>query len=499
MAEVADPERNSFHAEKSDSDGVREKETQERPLKLDANGLPLVPQPSDRTDDPLNWPRWYKYYVLTVLCLLGFIVQFGAGFVPAAFGPISVSLHVTKQKASYLTTSYTLLGGLTPLLITPFSNVYGRKPMYIIFTIIAVAANIGSGYAKTYGGVITSRVFVGVGASAALAISAATICDMFFQGERGKFMGFYALAITNGPHFGPIAGGFVALNIGWRWIFFINAIMLGSITLLLIFTFPETLFSREDYSKEEGLSYWQRLTFHGKVLDRPLKLADWGNNFKMMKYWAVIIPCVYYATTNTYGSIVFVLTASSITEDLYKFNTAQNGVLLGVPLTLGCLIGEACTGWISDLLVNRYAKRHDGYRKPEVRLYLAFIALLVPVGLIIHGVCVKERTHWIGLAIGLTVTSIGVQAGTTLTYAYCTDCYKPQAAEISTLINLARQIFAFTIGFYALPFGQSTSFAASEGTFAAINFLTWCPLMLLIWKGDKIRASQGEPDLHKDL
>lgn len=53
MAEVADPERNSFHAEKSDSDGVREKETQERPLKLDANGLPLMPQPSDRTDDPL--------------------------------------------------------------------------------------------------------------------------------------------------------------------------------------------------------------------------------------------------------------------------------------------------------------------------------------------------------------------------------------------------------------------------------------------------------------
>jgi hypothetical protein len=61
---------------------------------------------------------------------------------------------------------------------------------------------------------------VGVGASVALAIGAATvsflfftlcisklsitltkkfqICDMFFQAERGRFMGFYALAITNG-------------------------------------------------------------------------------------------------------------------------------------------------------------------------------------------------------------------------------------------------------------------------------------------------------------
>lgn len=203
--------------------------------------------------------------------------------------------------------------------------------------------------------------------------------------------------------------------------------------------------------------------------------------------------------TNTYGSLVFVLTASSITAELYDFNTAQTGLLLGVPLTIGCIIGECFTGWVSDVLVNRYARRHDGYRKPEARLHLAYIALLAPVGLIIHGVCVKERTHWIGLAVGEAVASIGVQAGTTLTYAYCTDCYKPQAAEVSTIINLTRQIFAFTIGFYALPFGMGTSFAASQGTYAAINFLTWCPLMLLLWKGEQIRASQGEPDLHQDL
>lgn len=76
----------------------------------------------------------------------------------------------------------------------------------------------------------------------------------------------------------------------------INAIMLGCITLLLIFTFPETLFSREVYSAEEGLSYWKKLTFTGKIIDRPLRLSDFGNNFKMMKYWAVIIPCIYYAT-----------------------------------------------------------------------------------------------------------------------------------------------------------------------------------------------------------
>ncbi|KAL9114591.1 MAG: hypothetical protein Q9227_001269 [Pyrenula ochraceoflavens] len=423
----------------------------------------------------------------------------GAGMLPAAFSAVAKSLHVTKEQASYLTTTYTLLCGLTPLLVTPYVNLYGRRPAYIIFTLITLVSNIGSAYAATYAGLIASRVFVGLGSSVALAIGGATICDMFFQGQRGTMVGFYALALTNGPHFGPIAGGYVALNMGWRWIFKFNAIFQGCILVLILFSLPETLYSREDFSNLEQRGYWARISFRGKVLDRRLTWDSFASNFRMLRYWAVLLPCVYYMTSNTYGSILFVLTSSSITEDLYNFNTGQNGLLLGVPLTLGCLLGEACTGWISDSLINRYAKRHGGYRKPEVRLHLAFLGLLVPVGLVIHGVCVQTRQPWIALAVGITVTSIGNQAATTLTYAYCTDCYKPQAAEISTLINMFRNVFAFTVGFYLLDFGQGSGFGVAWGTFAAINFVSWLPLLVLIRRGETIRKGQGVPNLHQDL
>lgn len=39
----------------------------EKPLKLDSNGIPLDPQPSDSPDDPLNWPYWGKVYVSSLL------------------------------------------------------------------------------------------------------------------------------------------------------------------------------------------------------------------------------------------------------------------------------------------------------------------------------------------------------------------------------------------------------------------------------------------------
>lgn len=274
---------------------------------------------------------------------------------------------------------------------------------------------------------------------------------------------------------------------------------MSALLVVFILTFPETLFSRTEFSTLEGRSYWRKMSFQGKVVNHPLRFSNFFHNFRMLKYCSIVVPCIYYMMTNTYGSLLFTLTMTSIAKELYKFDTAQTGLLIGIPQTVGCVIGESCTGWISDWLINRYASRHDGYRKPEVRLYLAPLCLFLPVGLIIHGVCVDNKTPWIALAIAMVVTSFGVQAGTTLTYSYCSDCYKPQAAEVSTIINLFRFVYAFTLGFYALPFGETAGFGPAWGTFAAINFVTWLMLLFLIWKGEKIRLAQGTPNLHEDL
>jgi hypothetical protein len=44
--------------------------------------------------------------------------------------------------------------------------------------------------------------------------------------------------------------------------------------------------------------------------------------------------------------------------------------------------------------------------------------------------------------------AFGLQIISTNIFAYCTDCYKPQTAQIMTLLNFGRQTFSFTLGFY---------------------------------------------------
>ena len=158
----------------------------------------------------------------------------------------------------------------------------------------------------------------------------------------------------------------------------------------------------------------------------------------MMKYMAVLLPSLYYMTANTYGSLLFALSGANVAAKYYNFDPGQTGLLMGVPLTIGCMIGEASAGWVSDRIINAYATRHGGYRKPEVRLYLLPLTLLMNAGIISFGVCVQNKAPWIGLAISMAVAGVGLQVATTTIYTYTTDAYKPQAGEVSAVLNFSR-------------------------------------------------------------
>lgn len=61
------------------------------------------------------------------------------------------------------------------------------------------------------------------------------------------------------------------------------------------------------------------------------------------------------------------------------------------------------------------------------------------------------------------------------------------------------QVFAFTIGFYALDFAESSGYDVSFGILAMVNALTVLPLVFLVFHGLGIRKRQGTPHIHQDL
>nr|KAK5448869.1 hypothetical protein LTR18_001957 [Exophiala xenobiotica] len=432
-----------------------EQPEKEAPVYRDSNGFALVPQPTRFRDDPLNWPAWLKWLVLLQTSFLAFLGPFNSAVVNPALVPLAKLYHIPVAHAPYQTTTVIIVVGVAPLLWTPLANIYGRRPVYLLSTLIGIVATVGSGVSKSWATLIVGRVFSGVGVGAAMALGAASVNDMFFLHERGTKMGIYTVFLTNGAHVAPVIGGYLAQAASVRWCYFLPAIVNATIFVFMIFALPETLFSRAEkhLAQHQERTYSQMLFSlrRNALLDRRFRLRDMARPFEMLQYPSVTLTFICYTVTFAWASILPAVTVAILFTKTYHFKSGAIGLMLGLPLLIGSALGEFLSGPLSDWFMYRYAKRHDGERKPEARLPAALGSILLcPAGIIIYGVCLQHKTHWIGPVMGMAISSFGLQLVTTVSYAYCSDCYKPQSGEISSLYNFGRQIFAFPLGFYAL-------------------------------------------------
>ncbi|KAM0253121.1 hypothetical protein ACHAQJ_007397 [Trichoderma viride] len=503
MAMPMDKAEASAGEDRSQNSGmVKHEEEAPGPLKMDPRGLPLSPQPTSDPKDPLNWNRWLKLMVLTEVSIFSFLALFSASLITPAFVPLSLFLHKDLVTTAYVTSTFILLAGISTIVWNPIANVYGRRPVYIFTVAIAAAMCGASGTAKNYGTLIALRCLNGFFGGVPLGLGSATVCDMYFAHERGLYMGIYTISFLTGGHIAPLIGGYVEKNLSWHWCFYVPSIITGGILIIFIFTVPETLYSRTPAAVARPSQSWMSnmLMKRRAHPTRQVRLIDFVRPFQMMIYPSVLLPTWCYALCFAYGSILFIITSANLFGKIYHFQPQQTGLLLGIPITVGSLIGELFAGGISDWISEKRAIRRGGERSPEDRLLgIAPSVLLTPLGIIIEGVCLQNKTHWIGVAMGIAIASAGLQVATTGVYTYTAECYKPQSPELGSLINFARQVYSFTIGFYAIPFANMIGIQDAWITLAMITFAFFLPLIPLYFKGAGWRKRLGNPNFHQDL
>ena len=258
-----------------------------------------------------------------------------------------------------------------------------------------------------------------------------------------------AISVTNGAHVASFVGGFTATYVGWRWCYWIPTIALGATWLMNLGLLPETLYCRDSATGRSVEANSSRLALWKTGRNRRLGAADFLHCFQMLKYPSVAFVGTYYSYAFGIGTVLFAVTGAAAFGSVYEFNSAQVGMAIGFPTLVGSVIGEFASGPVSDMLVLAYRKRHEGVWCPEIRLHAMWPGFFIlPAGVIIEGVCLQYKTHWMGPVVGIGIGAFGLQVVSTNSFAYLADCYRPQAAEISTLLNFGRLTFSFTLGFY---------------------------------------------------
>src|SRR6187401_3801945 len=126
---------------------------------------------------------------------------------------------------------------LTSTISVPFwgklSDIYGRKPIFMIGIVIFLVGSALSGLSQNMAMLILFRGIQGIGAGSLFPVALAVIGDLFSPQERGKYQGLFGAVFGIAFIVGPLIGGWLTENLSWHWIFYVN-IPIGIVALIVI-------------------------------------------------------------------------------------------------------------------------------------------------------------------------------------------------------------------------------------------------------------------------
>lgn len=126
------------------------------------------------------------------------------------------------------------------LSFVPFALRFGRRPIYILTSLLMFITGIWSAKMQTIGDLMGTNAVMGLAGSVNEALFQMTVSDLFFVHQRGTLNGILLIMVTIGNYFAPVAAGYVGVSENWRWVFWYIAIFQGVVTILFIFFLEET-------------------------------------------------------------------------------------------------------------------------------------------------------------------------------------------------------------------------------------------------------------------
>ncbi|KAK5149521.1 hypothetical protein LTR04_007027 [Oleoguttula sp. CCFEE 6159] len=450
--------------------------------------------------------------------------------------------HAKGSQETVLLTGVTVITlGYANFIIVPLSNIFGRRPISIIFAVLIVLTCIWEALATSHSSLLAARALNGVVCATSESIMVQVIADVFFLHERGLWTGVYFTGYFLGAFLGPVMSGNIAARHGWRSFFWLEVALSVFAAIVLVVSFPETKFHREHPTRAPSSmggsmnSYGEPMEKRPSVGERHApggehpatsspSLVGLGRPGKVQfsayqkpdSRWKMFIvrdtitpirvffnPIIFWAGLMLAGPADLVL-LWNLTESQflsgppYNWNPSQVGYA-NFSFVIGGLVGLATAGPFSDWVAKRATKRNNGIREAEMRLpaLIPYLALTV-IAIVVGGLGYERLWPWQAiLVLGYALSGLAVTTVPTIAIAYAIDCYKPISGEIMVVATVLKNTLGFAYSYWVFGLAAQQGFL----TVAMVQFaVTIGPALFAIplyFYGKSLRRWTKNSDLHR--
>ncbi|GAA6050843.1 hypothetical protein JCM3770_005734 [Rhodotorula araucariae] len=467
-----------------------------------------------------------KRAIVGIVAYAALLAPLSSGSFLPSIPQISDDLHTTASIINVTVAGFILAIAVFPLLLAPYSGLYGRRPIYLICLPVFTLGCMGTALSHSLGALIATRIIQAFGSSPVLSIGAGTISDLYPKHERGAAMGLFYLGILIGPASAPAIAGVLTEYVrpagtGWRAMQWLLMAFGASAFALIVVFLPETAHVKgvdlvrqerlQARADEAGAAFealeqgeqerrremgWARSRWDGflwiwvnplgpiKLLMHPTVAAIsltssftlWGSLPIFARFTAILVP---------------------LSQTLAPRYNITNAAILGcfyLAQGFGNAVASRYTGLYADWTLRRWLTRRGGHYYPEDRLRASLIggAVVLPCSVLALGWVLDKGSGKAGLAgavVLLVINGIGLMCVLTPANTYVTDLLGPRSPEGIAVNNACRYTLSAAASAFVLPMIERIGVGWTN-TFAAIVVWLGCAAVLVtIRYGDRMRAA----------
>jgi multidrug resistance protein len=377
-------------------------------------------------------PEWWCTAVVAFTC---FVVALNSAIITPDLEGVAEEFHVSSEVSLLTVTLFVIGFGVGPLVFAPLSEIYGRKPVYVLTIAVAVVFEIPCAVAQNIGTLLVCRFIDGVAFSAPMTLVGGTLADLWRNEERGIPMAAFSAAPFSGPSLGPLIGGFLGDAAGWRWLYWIQLILSGICWLFLTFTIPETYAPAILDKRAKNL---RKTTGESKyVTEKDLDLRPLGQRLRIylirpiqLLFLEPIVLLISLYMSVLYGLLYMFFVAYPIIYVEGKGYSEGITGLMFIPIALGVVLSAALSPQINKHYVSLCRKAPNGKPAAEARLIpMMFSCWLIPIGLFIFAWTSYPHLSYWGPMMGGFPVGFGFIFLYNSANNYLVDTYQHQAAS----------------------------------------------------------------------